>query len=470
MKLLKFMNLFEEFRAPSWDAWRGVLARLTPSVREFYAIVGRGAGKSRIAALIACWCGSSREYRRALGESIFVGVFAPDRKQAAITFRYIRGLFRSVPELEQLVERETRTSMELSNGVIVEVLTANTAAPRGRAYAVVIIEEAAFLPTDQNANPDVELLRAVRPALARVPGSLLVVVTSPYARRGIIWSAFQKHHGQPDGDVVLIQAGTQELNPTFDARAIEKALEEDPAAAAAEYLAQFRNDVESFVAMESVSAVVVSGRYEIARRPGVDYVGFLDFAGGARGGDSATLGIAHGELRADRTVAVLDVLRESRPPFSPEQVCAEFAQTLREYRLTTATADRWAGQFPVEQMRKFGIRVEPSAKAKSDIYKDFLPILNSGSCELLDHPRLIAQLSALERRTSRGGKDAIDHPVGGRDDVVNSAAGALVPVITERQPQKPTGHVIGVLKVRGSRAFYGDDESPCLGDVTFDNR
>ena len=46
--LLEFMALFHEFRAPSWAGWRSVLARVTSNVREFYAIVGRGAGKSRV--------------------------------------------------------------------------------------------------------------------------------------------------------------------------------------------------------------------------------------------------------------------------------------------------------------------------------------------------------------------------------------------------------------------------------------
>src|SRR2546423_568460 len=102
MTLLEFMRLFEEFRAPSWDGWRAILARLTPTVREFFAIVGRGAGKSRIVALLACFF-ASRPYRRAPGENIYIGVFAPDRKQAGITFRYILGLLRSVPSLAALI-------------------------------------------------------------------------------------------------------------------------------------------------------------------------------------------------------------------------------------------------------------------------------------------------------------------------------------------------------------------------------
>ena len=65
-------------------------------------------------------------------------------------------------------------------------------------------------------------------------------------------------------------------------------------------------------------------------------------------------------------------------------------------------------------------------KAKSDLYVAMLPLLNSRRVELLDHPRLLNQLIGLERRTARSGKDSIDHPPGGRDDVINACAGALM--------------------------------------------
>src|SRR4029453_3037813 len=61
--LLDFMNLFAEFRGSSWDGWGAILARLTEFVREFYGIIGRGGGKSLIAALIACYY-ATREYTR----------------------------------------------------------------------------------------------------------------------------------------------------------------------------------------------------------------------------------------------------------------------------------------------------------------------------------------------------------------------------------------------------------------------
>jgi hypothetical protein len=37
---------------------------------------------------------------------------------------------------------------------------------------------------------------------------------------------------------------------------------------------------------------------------------------------------------------------------------------------------------------------------------------------------MVSQFVGLERRTSRGGRDSIDHAPGGHDDVANAVAGA----------------------------------------------
>ena len=58
-------------------------------------------------------------------------------------------------------------------------------------------------------------------------------------------------------------------------------------------------------------------------------------------------------------------------------------------------------------------------------------MINSGRVDLLEHPRLVAQLSRLERRTGRGGRDSIDHAPGDHDDLANAVAGALVGTETD---------------------------------------
>ena len=103
----------------------------------------------------------------------------------------------------------------------------------------------------------------------------------------------------------------------------------------------------------------------------------------------------------------------------------EFSELLKRYRVGQVSGDRYAGEWPREQFRKHGIEYETAEKTKSDLYRDLLPVINSAQVELLDNPRLVAQLCSLERRTSRGGKDSIDHAPGAHDDLANAVAGVI---------------------------------------------
>ena len=101
----------------------------------------------------------------------------------------------------------------------------------------------------------------------------------------------------------------------------------------------------------------------------------------------------------------------------------------------TVTGDRYGGEWPREQFRKRGIEYKPADKPKSELYLELLPAINSGKVELLDNTRLLAQLRSLERRTSRIGRDTVDHGPGGHDDLANAVAGALVGVMA--RPRVP---------------------------------
>jgi hypothetical protein len=85
--------------------------------------------------------------------------------------------------------------------------------------------------------------------------------------------------------------------------------------------------------------------------------------------------------------------------------------------------DRYAGAWPVEAFIRYNMSYEQSAAPKSDLYRDLVPFLNSQRIALLDHPKLIGQLTSLERRVARGGKDSIDHAPGAHDDIANAVAG-----------------------------------------------
>ena len=215
------------------------------------------------------------------------------------------------------------------------------------------------------------------------------------------------------------KAASRDFNRTLPQSVVDRAIERDEASARAEYLGEFRTDIEGFVSPEVVRDRVPRGVYERPYQSGISYLGFVDPSGGSQ--DSFALAIGHVDFA--RSTVILDCLREAKPPFSPESVTEDFCKTLASYKVNSVVGDKYAGEWPREQFSKYGVLYEPSAAPKSDLYRDLLPLLNSARIELLDHPKLVNQLCGLERRTARGGRDSIDHVPGGHDDVANVCAG-----------------------------------------------
>lgn len=388
---------------------------------EAWLIIGRRGGKSLIMALVAVYLATFRSYREYLqpGERATIAVIAADRKQARTILRYVKGFLTTVPMLARMVERETAESFDLAGSVTIEVGTASSRATRGYTYAAVLCDEIAFWPTDDAAQPDYAVLDAIRPGLATIPGAALICASSPYARRGALWDAHRRYHGKDDAPVLVWQAQTRDMNPSIPQRVITEAYARDPASASAEYGAQFRSDIESLLTREAVAAVIDDGVRERPFDRTHRYFGFVDPSGGSS--DAMTLAVAHRE----GDVVVLDAVRERKPPFSPEAVVAEFCDTLKSYGLRKVTGDRYGGEWPREQFRKLGVEYELAPKTRSELYQALVPTINSGKLQLLDVPNLEAQLVALERRTARGGRESIDHPPGGHDDIANAVAGAV---------------------------------------------
>lgn len=439
------------FAGPTWARWRVVLAGAfglplsnedvavfhllagrnkagVKAARELWVIIGRRGGKSMIAALVAVYLTCFRAYRLAPGETGTFKIIAPDRRQCRVIKGYIAGLLRSSELLAPMIASDTKDAIALTNGLVIEVQTASFKTSRGYTVVGCVIDEAAFLPHDDSAEPDKAILAAVRPAMATVADAMLMVISSPYSRRGEVFRTYSAHFGKDDDPVLVIKADSKSMNPSIPDHVIAAAYEQDEAAARAEYGGEFRSDVEDIFTLDALSACVIPGRRELPPVEGITYRAFVDPSGGSA--DAFTMAIAH----TVEGVAVLDAVRERRPPFPPDDVVSEYAALLRSYRITKVTGDRYAGEWPRERFAVHGIHYDPSARPKSDLYLALLPLINSKRVELLDlgtpqqgarHGKLVTQLSGLERRTGRGGRDSVDHAPNEHDDVANAVAGVL---------------------------------------------
>src|SRR4051794_36580298 len=121
--------------------------------------------------------------------------------------------------------------------------------------------------------------------MANVPGSMLLCASSPYSRRGSLWDAHRKHFGRDSDPILVWQASTRTMNETIPQSFIDAELERDHAAASAEYLAQFRTDVEALVPQEVVAACVSRGVRERPRTALISQTPLPSFHGACSGGD-----------------------------------------------------------------------------------------------------------------------------------------------------------------------------------------
>jgi hypothetical protein len=180
-----------------------------------------------------------------------------------------------------------------------------------------------------------------------------------------------------------------------------------------------------FVSREIIEACVSTGVTVRSPLDSVNYRAFVDPSGGSN--DAMTLAISHHEGNR----AILDCVLERKAPFNPDAVTWEFSQTLKSYRISMVTGDRYAGEWPRERFSAHGITYQPAEMNRSELYLAFLPLLNSGRVDLLDNARMVAQFVGLDRRSSRSGRDSVDHAPGAHDDVANAVAGALVTKLDE---------------------------------------
>jgi hypothetical protein len=403
-------------------------------VRELWAVAGRRSGKSRIAAAVLVFIALFVEHTKlAPGEVGHVLCISASKDQAKLIFEYALAFITASPVLRRELLDATSEEIELCGSVVIGVHSSSYKTVRGRTLLAVVMDEVAYWPCDDAALPDRETYRAVVPALLAADG-LLIAISSGYRRAGLLHTKYRAHFGRDDDDVLCIQAPTVALNPTIDPAIIEKAKASDSAAAEAEWLGGFRDDIADFVDRATVEACVTDMCRERVPVSGVTYFAHIDPSGGRN--DSFALAIAH----RDRDVVVLDCVREVRPPFSPSAVCAEFAAVLRRYGIAKCTSDRYAAEWPVEEMAKNRIRVEWCQLTSSALFLELLPMLNSKTVALLDHDRLVNQIAALERRPGRN-TDIVGHPPGGHDDVAVACAGAAFAALSqERRGIVATGY------------------------------
>ena len=448
-------NLFRKFlankdnRLSSWQAWNTALRCLYGlPIKEKYRdlvlkctgrsiesmppegfntalfLVSRRGGKSRVASIIGAYEAvlSGKEESLVSGETGMVSIISPSKKQGRIIKNYSRAIFDTTPTLENEVEPGgNKESFRLKNGILFEILVGDWRAVRGYTLLACILDELCFfgLTEESKVKNDTELWNAVKPSLSTLNGKIIGVSTK-YAKKGIAYRMWKKNFGNEKSNILIWESDSRTMNPTLPQSVIDEAMESDMVSARSEYLNCWREDIAIWLPREVIEAVVKKGRQELLPRVGKwKYFGFYDASGG-RVEDSAGAIAHHLEGKV-----IVDYIQLVKSPHDPVQAIKDFSEKLKRFGIRRVSTDAYAGEFVTSNFLSCGIRAEKCKLNKSELYLEAIPVIGSNAVELLDNPTMVNQFAGLLRFTRSGGRDKIDHPQGGKDDLANAVAGVI---------------------------------------------
>jgi hypothetical protein len=387
-------------------------------------------------------------------------VLAASRQQASVVFNYARGALEASPLLADQIDTVTADEIRLKSGVVIAVHSNSYRTIRGRTLRAVIFDEVAYWRDETSAAPDIETYRAVLPALVTTAG-LLVGISSPYRRRGLLHDRHRDFFGKDDEEVLVVQGPSRLFNPTLDEGYIARARESDPEAARAEWDGEFRSDLTALLEDELIEAAIERGRpLELPPRPEHSYVAFVDASAGRH--DAFCIGIAHRE--GERVVA--DVIRGRKPPFDPAGVAAEYADLAKGYGCAHVVGDNYSGEWVSQAFEKNGVSYRRCEHPKSFLYLDGLQQFTRGNVSIPESASLVRELRLLERRVARSGKDQVDHPTGGSDDHANVLFGALW-LVGKPAPSIP---IVAPILLSSAPSKYSDIGFGAAGRAAADHR
>ena len=363
-------------------------------------------------------------------------LLAPTIAQARIALRSIRNYLRGSKVLSERVVRTTRDEIILDNGIIIGCYASTYDGVRGRIIVAAICDEMAFWPHEETAaNPEEEVIAALRPGMITVKNPKLVKISTPYAKQGLLWTEFQR---RAELDFPVWQLPSHEMNPKISLSDLEREQRRgEEKYHLREYLAEFVDSVSGWITPEILDPSIARGRRELPPVRDGFYVAALDPA--SRHNDFA-FAILH---RSPEGMIIVDRVARwtgtKRAPLVFRTVLSEIKSVLEDYGLNSAVGDQYWSDVIRQDLLELGVSYEictfgPQTRAR--IFTNLKHLLVQGKIELLEDPELLRQLRNLrEERTDRGQIDV--RPSGGMNDDLAVAVALAASELTRRPSAPP---------------------------------
>lgn len=466
----------------------GYISRILPVPFEYipkryseaWLILGRRSGKSgAIMALIVAYestCGGHEAYIRS-GQEILCLQIAQDLKLAKNTLGFIQANLESSKVLAKLIKNKTAEHIELNNGITIATVPPSLKSVRGYGNPCAVMDEVGVWYQDaESANPDYEIYRALSPGQAQFPDSIIVGISSPWNKAGMLYGYMEagtEGRNAPESEkdryanCLVWHSPTAAMgNPLITKPWLIKERDKDPRAFERECLAIFQDSISGFLSPTLLREAVEKGCYERPPAATFRYVAAMDPAFRR---DAFGFAICHAEK--DKGI-VFDVLRrwEGSPdqPINPREVLAEIAALLSDYKFATVYTDQYHLESLQQLALDYGFALEGvpfTNVSKAGIYGSLQQLVNQKRIHLLDEQISLRELRSLEKKMLSGGAIQIGAPAGQHDDLATVIALStdkaiwMLPQPAKEKPKEPTIHeqIIRQLKRQRAEEYANDD-------------
>lgn len=394
--------------------------------RNAHVLAGRRSGKSmRLIALVAIHEAVFAGHVIPESETSYLPIIAPVESQARKTFKTILKLL--LAKLESLVVGEPKFSageaeIELSSGVVIQVLAAKANTVRGGASVCVIVEEGChFGREDKSAHPLSEIVGSLLPSLLTHDdtGAKMFFVSSPWVKSGLMYEAFRDRVANEE-HILVCQLASRELNPTLSEVAMQgHRLMQGETFYQREYLSEFVDSGESLIPAADIDAAVVKGApfFHPVPLPGSTYVAGFDLSSTS---DDSALGIAHSMPEfVQLDYCNLWKRQPGEKTINPFVVLDQSLQAMQEYHVSEAYSDQVLQSVVEHTVTKRGIlfqRVITFGNGAAPMWRVIRELFVSGKVRIPDNKILIQQLKSLEMKFVDGGGQAVEARRG-KDDL-----------------------------------------------------
>ncbi len=387
-------------------------------LRELWVRVGRRGRKSATAALIAvheALFGGHEPYLLP-GERGLVALVSKDTAGAEVLAGFCERWAGALGVRTNWTSIGSLRVLEIEGSQIaIVVLPCNAKAPRGFAFPVVICDEIALWSADsESAQVDVEVLAALRPAMAQFPRSRLIAISSPFGVDGEHYRAIESALGDdaPAG-ILAVEGPTWLWNPSITEQRTRE-LMPDERRWSREFAAVPGETESSAFDLEDIESIFDAPTGRVLRnvwdsaKPPKGAILLLDASNARR--DEYAYAVAaptsDGEIQLLEIGGITPTEAKLRG-WGASGCAAEIARRVAHYRVTRAFGDSYGGDGVVNALAASGISLEQQAwtdTRKAEAVVTLRAMMKTKKLRAPKDDKLRSQLVNLRERLQPSGK------------------------------------------------------------------